>query len=118
MERLASGQIEGLGATATFSVRSSSGMKHEFVSDESGGRIGHAVAVGAVLDWLEDAQLNKTVIAVGHRVVPYVASEPLSAKLLKNGTLKTYKGFPHGMPTTEAETARRLTSTSATLFAQ
>jgi non-heme chloroperoxidase len=25
-------------------------------------------------------------------------------KLLKNGTLKTYKGFPHGMPTTEAET--------------
>ena len=24
------------------------------------------------------------------------------AKLLKNGTLKTYKGFPHGMPTTEA----------------
>ena len=29
---------------------------------------------------------------------------PLSAKLLKNGTLKTYKGFPHGMPTTEADT--------------
>jgi non-heme chloroperoxidase len=22
---------------------------------------------------------------------------------LKNGTLKTYKGFPHGMPTTQAE---------------
>jgi non-heme chloroperoxidase len=28
----------------------------------------------------------------------------LSAKLLKNGTLKTYKDFPHGMPTTHAET--------------
>jgi non-heme chloroperoxidase len=28
----------------------------------------------------------------------------LSAKLLKNGTLKTYKGFPHGMPTTQADT--------------
>ena len=33
---------------------------------------------------------------------------PLSAddwdtKLLKNSTLKTYKGFPHGMPTTEAD---------------
>ena len=27
-----------------------------------------------------------------------------SAKLLKRGTLKTYKGLPHGMPTTEAET--------------
>jgi non-heme chloroperoxidase len=24
--------------------------------------------------------------------------------LLKNGTLKTYKGFPHGVPTPEAET--------------
>jgi non-heme chloroperoxidase len=24
--------------------------------------------------------------------------------LLKNGTLKTYQGFPHGMPTTEADT--------------
>ena len=30
-------------------------------------------------------------------------SAPLSAKLLKNGTLKTYKGFPHGMPTTHAD---------------
>jgi hypothetical protein len=24
--------------------------------------------------------------------------------MLKNGTLKTYKGFPHGMPTTQADT--------------
>ena len=31
-------------------------------------------------------------------------SGPLSAKLLKEGELKTYKGFPHGMPTTEADT--------------
>ena len=31
-------------------------------------------------------------------------SAPLSAKLLKNGTLKTYAGFPHGMPTTQAGT--------------
>jgi non-heme chloroperoxidase len=28
----------------------------------------------------------------------------LSAKLLPNGTLKSYPGFPHGMPTTEAAT--------------
>jgi non-heme chloroperoxidase len=27
----------------------------------------------------------------------------LSAKLLQKGTLKTYKGFPHGMPTTQAD---------------
>jgi len=38
------------------------------------------------------------------QIVPYVAAGPLSAKLLKNGTLKTYQGFPHGMPTTEAPT--------------
>jgi non-heme chloroperoxidase len=36
------------------------------------------------------------------QIVPYADSAPLSAKLLKNGT--TYKGFPHGMPTTEADT--------------
>jgi len=36
------------------------------------------------------------------QIVPYADAGPLSAKLLKNGTLKTYKGFPHGMPTTEA----------------
>ena len=37
------------------------------------------------------------------QVVPYADSGPLSAKLIKGATLKTYKGFPHGMPTTEAE---------------
>ena len=38
------------------------------------------------------------------QIVPYADSGPLSAKLLQNGTLKTYKGFPHGMPTSEAAT--------------
>jgi non-heme chloroperoxidase len=38
------------------------------------------------------------------QIVPYADSGPLSAKLLKKGTLKTYKGFPHGMCTTEADT--------------
>jgi non-heme chloroperoxidase len=37
------------------------------------------------------------------QIVPYIASGPLSAKLLKNGTLKTFKDLPHGMPTTHAE---------------
>jgi non-heme chloroperoxidase len=37
------------------------------------------------------------------QIVPYVAAGPLSAKLLKNGILKTYKGFPHGMPKTNAD---------------
>jgi non-heme chloroperoxidase len=38
------------------------------------------------------------------QIVPYAASAPRSAKLLKEGILKTYPGFPHGMPTTEAPT--------------
>jgi non-heme chloroperoxidase len=38
------------------------------------------------------------------QIVPYADSGPLSARLLQNGTLKTYEGFPHGMPTTQAET--------------
>jgi hypothetical protein len=29
---------------------------------------------------------------------------PFSATLLKRGKLKTYKDFPHGMPTTQAQT--------------
>ena len=38
------------------------------------------------------------------QIVPYADSAPLSAELLQNGTLKTYAGFPHGMPTTQADT--------------
>jgi non-heme chloroperoxidase len=38
------------------------------------------------------------------QVVPYAASGPRSAELLQNGTLKTYQGLPHGMPTTHADT--------------
>jgi len=38
------------------------------------------------------------------QIVPYADSGPLSARLLPNGTLKTYHGFPHGMPTTQAAT--------------
>ena len=38
------------------------------------------------------------------QIVPYADSAPLTAKMVKNGTLKTYKGFLHGMITTEAAT--------------
>ena len=37
------------------------------------------------------------------QIVPYADAGPLSAKLLKNGTLKTYKGYPHGMLTTHSD---------------
>ncbi|KGQ19787.1 Non-heme chloroperoxidase [Lysobacter dokdonensis DS-58] len=37
------------------------------------------------------------------QIVPIADSALLSAKLLKNATLKVYKGFPHGMATTHAD---------------
>jgi non-heme chloroperoxidase len=59
-------------------------------------------------DFTEDLKKITVPALVMHgdddQIVPYADSGPLSAKLLPNGTLKTYKGFPHGMPTTEAET--------------
>jgi non-heme chloroperoxidase len=38
------------------------------------------------------------------QIVPYADAGVLTAKIVKSATLKIYKGFPHGMPTTEAET--------------
>jgi len=59
-------------------------------------------------DFTEDLKKISVPTLVMHgdddQIVPYADSAPLSAKLVKNGTLKTYKGFPHGMCTTEAET--------------
>ena len=59
-------------------------------------------------DFTEDLKTITVPVFVMHgdddQIVPYADSAPLSAKLLKNGTLKTYKGFPHGMPTTHADT--------------
>ncbi|MBN8830647.1 MAG: alpha/beta hydrolase, partial [Sphingomonadales bacterium] len=37
------------------------------------------------------------------QVVPFAASAPLAARLLKHGTLKTYPDLPHGMPTSHAD---------------
>jgi dienelactone hydrolase len=37
------------------------------------------------------------------QVVPYRDAALLEARLLKDCTLKTYPGYPHGMPTTQAE---------------
>ena len=37
------------------------------------------------------------------QIAPFPVTAARSIKLLKHGTLKTYPGFPHGMPTTNAE---------------
>ena len=59
-------------------------------------------------DFTEDLKKITVPVLVMHseddQIVPYADAGPLSAKLLKNGALKTYKGFPHGMPTTQAAT--------------
>jgi len=58
-------------------------------------------------DFTEDLKKITVPVLVMHseddQIVPYVASGPMSAKLLKNGTLKTYKDLPHGMITTQAD---------------
>jgi len=59
-------------------------------------------------DFTEDLKKIKVPVLVMHseddQIVPYAAAGSRSAKLLKNGTLISYKNFPHGMPTTEADT--------------
>jgi non-heme chloroperoxidase len=59
-------------------------------------------------DFTEDLKKITVPVLVMHgdddQIVPYADAGPLSAKLVKNGTLKTYTGFPHGMPTTQATT--------------
>src|SRR5271154_353277 len=37
------------------------------------------------------------------QIVPIAAAGPMSAKIVKNSILKVYPGFPHGMPTTNAD---------------
>ena len=58
-------------------------------------------------DFTEDLKVIEVPTLVMHgdddQIVPYAVSAPLSAKLLKNATLKTYKGLPHGMCTTHPE---------------
>ena len=65
------------------------------------------IAAFAFTDFTSDLKKISVPTLVMHgdddQIVPYADSGPLSAKLLKNGTLKTYKGFPHGMCTTHAE---------------
>ena len=58
-------------------------------------------------DFTEDLRKINVPTLVMHgdddQIVPYTDSAPLSVKLLKHGTLKTYKGMPHGMCTTHPE---------------
>jgi non-heme chloroperoxidase len=58
-------------------------------------------------DFTADLKSIKVPTLVMHgdddQIVPIADSAPLSAKLLKNSTLKIYEKFPHGMCTTRAD---------------
>ncbi len=58
-------------------------------------------------DFREDLKMIDVPVFVMHgeddQIVPFAGSAPLTVKLLKQGTLKSYPGFPHGMPTTHAD---------------
>jgi non-heme chloroperoxidase len=58
-------------------------------------------------DFTDDLKIIDVPTLVMHgtddQIVPIADSAPLSAKLLKNGTLKIHDGFPHGMCTTHAD---------------
>jgi non-heme chloroperoxidase len=58
-------------------------------------------------DFTDDLKKISVPVLVMHgdddQIVPYADAGPLSAKLVQHGTLKTYHGFPHGMPTTNAD---------------
>ncbi len=58
-------------------------------------------------DFTEDLKKIDIPVLVMHgdddQIVPIGAAGLMSAKILKKATLKVYPGFPHGMPTTNAD---------------
>jgi len=58
-------------------------------------------------DFTEDLKKIDIPVLVMHgdddQIVPIGTSALMSAKILKNATLKVYPGFPHGMPTAHAD---------------
>jgi non-heme chloroperoxidase len=58
-------------------------------------------------DFTDDLKAITVPVLVMHgdddQIVPFADSAPLSAKLLKNATLKVYPGLPHGLCTTHPD---------------
>jgi acetate kinase len=68
LDWLASGQVEGLGACARFSVKAAD-LETVAFTPILDGRADHGGAVRAILQWLQRAQAGRPVAAVSHRVV-------------------------------------------------
>jgi non-heme chloroperoxidase len=84
--------------------------EHWWLQGMMGGMKAHYDCIKAFseTDFTEDLKKFDVPTLIMHgdddQIVPIVAAGPLSAKLVKNSTLKVYPGFPHGMPTTNADT--------------
>lgn len=74
-----------------------------------GGALAHYECIKAFseTDFTDDLKAIDVPVVIMHgdddQIVPFADSAPLSAELVKNGTLKVYPGLPHGMCTTHAE---------------
>ena len=91
-------------------ARISEGIReHWWLQGMMGGMKAHYDCIKAFseTDFTEDLKKFDVPTLILHgdddQIVPIVAAGPLSAKLVKNSTLKVYPGFPHGMPTTNAD---------------
>jgi len=83
--------------------------QHWWLQGMVGSVKGHydCIKVFSETDTTEDLKKIDIPVLVLHseddQIVPIAAAGPVAAKLLKYPTLKVYKDFPHGMPTTHAD---------------
>jgi non-heme chloroperoxidase len=83
--------------------------EHWWLQGMLGGMKAHYDCIKAFseTDFTEDLKKIDVPTLIMHgeedQIVPIVAAGLLSAKIIKNATLKVYPGFPHGMPTTNAD---------------
>lgn len=88
-------------------------IRHWWQQGMMGGANAHydGIVAFSQTDFTEDRKKIDVPVLVMHGdddpIVPYADAAPLSAWLLKHGTLKTCTGFPHGRPTTHDETINK-----------
>jgi non-heme chloroperoxidase len=83
--------------------------EHWWLQGMMGGMKAHYDCIKAFseTDFTEDLKKFDVPTLILHgdddQIVPIAAAALMSAKIVKNATLKVYPGFPHGMPTTNAD---------------
>jgi acetate kinase len=88
--QVASGQIEGIGATAKGGVTTAAGEKSDLTFDASSGPVDHEAAIAGILGWLKKAGYDASVTAVGHRVV-HGGPDLVEPKLVDDSVIATLK---------------------------